>query len=251
VYRGERRPQGHLLAQALTYHCGIEHAATLDYARVMRIAVHPELQQQGIGTQLLDYIVSYERSRGCDAIGTSFGMNKLLLDFWKQAGFDLVRIGFTREQTSGEHAAIMLLPLSHKGVVINLEAARRFNNQISYWLNDVLKDLPDEIKHEFPGSVNKDLTLTTEDKKDLQSFLNTTRNYELCIAALNKLVMKEINVLEQNDYPRELSFILKQKVINNVGWKELSCAAGLTGKEEARALFKKAVMSLVQRTIHL
>ena len=78
VYQGKRRPKGHLLAQALTYHCGVEHAAMLDYARVMRIAVHPELQQQGIGTALLDFIISNEKQNSRDAIGTSFGMNKFL-----------------------------------------------------------------------------------------------------------------------------------------------------------------------------
>lgn len=246
VYRGERRPQGHLLAQALTYHCGIEHAATRDYARVMRIAVHPELQQQGIGTQLLDYIVSCERSRGCDAIGTSFGMNKLLLDFWRQAGFDLVRLGFTREQTSGEHAAIMLLPLSDAGKKINFEAARRFVEQISYWLDDVLKDIPDEIKKQFPGQVNEYTSLNSDEKKDLRSFLQTSRNYELCISALNKLVMLKQDVIMNNNFESQNRLILNSKVLYKQDWKSLAEALDFKGKDEARIKFKDAIKYLIE-----
>lgn len=245
VYRGERRPQGHLLAQALTYHCGIEQAATLDYARVMRIAVHPELQQQGIGTQLLDFIVSYERSRGCDAIGTSFGMNKVLLDFWKQAGFDLIRIGFTREQTSGEHAAIMLIPLSHNGIDVNLEAARRFNNQITYWLDDVLNDLPGDIKQDFPATIDENLVLTKDDKKDIDSFINTSRNYELCIAAIKKFVMLSQAIISLSDVPEKYSQIIHAKVVENKSWKIIAEEQALRGKDEAREIFKAGILKLI------
>lgn len=48
IYKGERRPKGHLLAQTLCFHAGYESAAQLKYARVMRISIHPEVQRQGL-----------------------------------------------------------------------------------------------------------------------------------------------------------------------------------------------------------
>ena len=247
VYRGERRPSGHLLAQALTYHCGIEHAATLNYARVMRIAVHPELQQQGIGSSLLDFIVTTEKRYGRDAIGTSFGMNTPLLKFWRKLKFNVVRIGFTREQTSGEHAAIMLLPLTERGSDIYNEACTRFRNQVPFWFEDLLKEISEEIKTSFDVKPAKISELNQYDKKDLESFTQYSRNYELCIAALTKIVMLEQDVIKQETFPENFRRILIDKVVHKLDWKEIGLNIGLNGKNEARNIFHSAVSYLLNK----
>lgn len=246
VYRGERRPAGHLLAQALTYHCGVEYAATLNYARVMRITVHPELQQQGIGTGLLKYIVDNEKQHGRDAIGSSFGMSKELLRFWNQLNFNVIRIGFTREQTSGEHAAIMLLALSNKGNNIYQEAILHFKGNLSFWFNDILKDISIDIKNILKLEHNILLELTESDKKDLQSFARYSRNYELCISALNKLVILNENKIAQNNFPESYRQILNEKVIKKINWKEIAKNMRLSGKTETRKLFHRAILYLIE-----
>lgn len=245
VYRGERRPQGHLLAQALTYHCGVECAATLNYARVMRIAVHPDCQNKGIGSALLKFIISTEQDNGRDAIGTSFGMTKPLLNFWHKFKFDIVRIGFSREQTSGEHAAIMLLPLSIQGSNIGNEAQSRFKAQASYWFSDVLKDLPLDIKNCFEYEDTRQTELTSLEEKDLNSFTEYSRNYELCISSLNKFVMLHTNRIKQDNFPNVLKNVLEMKVFNNMSWKDLGNKMNLSGQNEARKLFHRAVCYLV------
>ncbi len=250
VYRGERRPPGHLLAQALTYHCGVEHAATLNYARVMRIAVHPELQQQGIGTALLDFVITSEKQTGRDAIGASFGMTQALLNFWNKSGFDAVRIGFTREQTSGEHAAVMLRPLTDKGQDIYKEALARFNRQCSFWFEDILKDISSKIKSSFNCLQNEPLKLTKFDNKDLESFSQYSRNYELCITALNKLVVLNQDAINQKKFPSNFRKVLHNKIIRKKSWKEISAEMDLTGKNEARKLFHSATCYLLKLIIH-
>ncbi|MCK5601846.1 tRNA(Met) cytidine acetyltransferase [Candidatus Pacearchaeota archaeon] len=247
VYRGERRPQGHLLAQALTYHCGIEQAAVLNYSRVMRIAVHPGLQQQGIGTSLLNFVINSERQTGRDAIGSSFGMNEKLLNFWKTAKFNVVRIGFTREQTSGEHAAIMLLPLSEAGIKVNEEACNRFNTQISFWLSDILKDIPLELKKYFQTNSVKSQELSEREIKDLDSFKQYSRNYELCISALNKLVTINQQKIAETKFPVDFQKILNCKVINKKSWKDIRKEMNLSGQSEARKLFHKAIVYLMEQ----
>ena len=246
VYRGQRRPQGNLLAQSLTYHCGVEHAATLDYSRVMRIAVHPELQEKGIGTKFLGFIVKNEKDHGRDAIGTSFGMNEKLLNFWKAADFNIVRIGFTREQTSGEHAAIMLLPLTDKGEKVNREVHDRLIENLPYLFEDVLRDIPDKIKKIFKFVSEKNITLNQFEQKDLQSFVEYSRNYELCIASLNKLVKLKKNTILKDSFASEFRNVLNKKVINKMNWKELALDMNLTGKNEARKLFHDAICHLIK-----
>jgi tRNA(Met) cytidine acetyltransferase len=241
VYRGERRPQGHLLAQALTYHCGVEDAATLNYARVMRIAVHPEYQQQGIGSKLLEFIIKHEKQSACDAVGTSFGMTPALLNFWNKSGFEVVRIGFRKEQTSGEHAAIMIIALSEKGEKVKREAQERFNGQLSFWFDDVLKDLPVEIKQRFPSEQVKPVILKELDKKDLNAFILYSRNYELSIAALNKLVLLKQAEIADEKFPDHYRKVLNLKIIDKADWKAIVTRLSLSGQAEARELFSQAI----------
>ena len=244
VYRGSRRPQGHLLAQSLTYHCGIEQAATLDYSRVMRIAVHPTLQQKGIGTKLLQFVIENERKVGRDAIGTSFGMNTPLLTFWEKLGFKVVRIGFTKEQTSGEHASIMLLEISNEGKNISKEATQQFKEKIAYWFNDVLKCLSSEIKLHFNFEKIRSSELTVLDNKDLDSFIKYSRNYELCIAALNKLAMIKVSDIENIKFPDNFRQIINKKIFERKDWKTIGKEMNLNGKNDARNLFHQAIVSL-------
>ena len=244
VYRGSRRPHGHLLAQALTYHCGLEQAATLDYSRVMRIAVHPNLQQKGIGTKLLQFIIGNENKLGRDAIGTSFGMNAPLLTFWEKLNFNVVRIGFTREQTSGEHAAVMLLALSDEGKNISKEAIQQFKEKLAYWLNDVLKDISSEIKLYFNFDNIQSSELTVLDKKDLHSFVEYSRNYELCIAALNKFAMIKASDIANITFPENFSQVINKKILDKKDWKTIGKEMNLSGKNEARNLFHQAIVNL-------
>ncbi len=250
VYRGERRPPGHLLAQALTYHCGIEHAATLAYARVMRIAVHQNLQRQGIGSALLDFVVANEKQAGRDAIGASFGMGSILLNFWEKAQFSTIRIGFRREQTSGEYAAIMLLPLTEQGGNVYREASVRFNRQCSFWFNDILRDIPTDIKTRFISVKKESSELNEFDNKDIQSFTQYSRNYELCIAALNKLMILKQNAINKEKFPDNFREVLHNKIIRKKSWKEIATEMELTGKNGARKLFHSAICYLLKLTIH-
>lgn len=244
VYQGKRRPLGHLLAQTLTYHCGIDNAAILEYARIMRIAVHPELQHKGIGTGLVDFIVRAEKERGRDAIGTSFGLNLELLNFWRKLNFDVVRIGFTREQTSGEHAAIMLHEFSAKGKEIKKIAETQFNEKLELWFDDVLKDIPRVLKNEFQFNEETNLTLSSFDKKDLYSFIHYSRSYELCISAINKYVVMRLAEVNNETLPDDFRHVLNVKLVEKLSWKEIGTSLSLGGKNKARELFRKAVSFL-------
>ena len=248
VYQGNRRPPGHLLAQALTYHCGIELAATLEYSRIMRIAVHPLLQQQGIGSALIEFIVSAEKQLGCDAIGTSFGMNVPLLNFWRKSKFDVIRIGFTREQTGGEHAAIMLHALNTAGEKIYLEAQSRFKQQLPLWFDDVLKDLSVEIRNKFSLLADASSELNNYEIKDFQSFNLYNRNYEISISSIMKFVSNNMSNIEKSEFPLEFRNVLYAKVFEKKDWKEIATALNLSGKNEARKIFHKAIQYLSKLT---
>ncbi|APZ44136.1 GNAT family N-acetyltransferase [Acidihalobacter ferrooxydans] len=141
VARGERRWRGHLVAQTLAAHLGQVDAAVLQGLRIVRIAVHPALRRRGLGVQLLRAVAAEARAEGLDWLGASFGADAGLLQFWRAAGLAPVRIGFTREATSGAHAALMLQGLSAAGEALRRSARQRFTAGLPGWLGDALRGL--------------------------------------------------------------------------------------------------------------
>ncbi|MFB9847754.1 tRNA(Met) cytidine acetyltransferase TmcA [Oceanisphaera arctica] len=144
IWRGQRRPRGHLLPQSLSFHGGIREACQFTYQRVMRILVHPHCQQQGIGSQLLSWLQQESQQQGCDFLGTSFGASPELLDFWQNNGFDAVRIGLGTDGVSGLHAAMMLWPRSPKAQQVLPLWQSQFSANLDFYRRGMLRELPDD-----------------------------------------------------------------------------------------------------------
>ncbi|ART83150.1 GNAT family N-acetyltransferase [Oceanisphaera profunda] len=122
IWRGQRRPRGHLLPQSLAFHGGLSEACQFHYHRVMRIVVHPDCQHAGLGSQLLTWLQQQMQPTALsspakpvltgDFIGTSFGASPELIKFWQANGFSAVRLGQSRDAVSGLQAVMMLWPSS-------------------------------------------------------------------------------------------------------------------------------------------
>lgn len=112
VMLGKRRVKGHLLAQSIAAHIGIPQGATQYCARILRIAVHPFLQQQGIGSSLLGFTQKWAGQQQLDYIGTSFAAAPELVSFWRKAGFLPIRLGVTKDASSGTHSLLAVQPIS-------------------------------------------------------------------------------------------------------------------------------------------
>lgn len=146
VFQGKRRPQGHLVPQTLTCHAQIPQAATLSCERVMRIAVHPDCQQKGLGQKLLAHIKAYAQAKQTDYLATSYAATAWLIKFWKQAGYQVVRVGFKRDRASGAHAIVQIHALSQKGQVLEQQAVEKFQASLPELLQTSLQDLESDIR---------------------------------------------------------------------------------------------------------
>jgi tRNA(Met) cytidine acetyltransferase len=244
VYRGERRPQGHLLAQTLSFHGGVESAASLKYARVMRIAVHPELQRQGVGSHLLQQVASKEQALGMDAIGSSFGATVELLSFWNKLNFGMVRIGFTRDHASGTHSAVMLKVLNKRAEEVFVELRSKFGSYIADWLAEALIDLPSDMKQYLESeSRSNGVEIADYEWADIQSFARTHRGYEVCMPALKKLINKEDKLMIELSDQQQI--IIDTKINKMKPWSDVVKESGVTGKAQAIEYLKKAVKNLL------
>lgn len=108
IAAGQRRPRGHLLVQTLA----VQEARSLylqqRVSRVVRIAIHPQLQGQGYGSQLLQHLILDQQQQSVEVLGSSFSATPDVLAFWQRNGFSLVRIGHRRQTASAAPSAVVV-----------------------------------------------------------------------------------------------------------------------------------------------
>lgn len=145
IWAGRRRPRGHLLPQSLLAHAGCKTAGVRSYARVMRIAIHPELHRHGLGSHLLGQLEVHYRQAGIDYLGSAFSASADLLPFWRKVGLVALRIGLQRDAASGSHAALLLKALKAEHEPELALWRRRFVAQLPTLLAGELKGLDPEL----------------------------------------------------------------------------------------------------------
>lgn len=259
IWRGKRRPRGHLLPQALAVNVGVRDALVLSSLRVIRIAVHPNIQGQGLGAGLLDWLDQYAKETQVDFVGTSYSMTPELLNFWQSSNFNLVRIGLQKEKSSGCHAALMIKPISPPGQaccdIANQAFADLFPHLLlrSYQQLDV--DLLIPIMAHFPSPVSHWKDFTEYDRSLLQGFANGDKSLQVCLMpvmtlirwGLNQYQWESIEALDRRDVCLFIAHVLQGKefsVLNRefelASQKQLNSALQRTTTLMLQALSKKS-----------
>ncbi|MFC1749090.1 tRNA(Met) cytidine acetyltransferase TmcA, partial [Pseudomonadota bacterium] len=247
VYRGERRLRGHLAPQTLAAYVGMPEAATLKYARVMRVAIHPALQRQGYGSQLLKHVFTDCEGRGFDLAAASFGATNGLLAFWAGLGFSAVRMGLKREHSSGTHSVVMLKPLTEAGEKVNQGALARLHKRLPYLLKDQLKDVDSDVAEKLilaTSEVN-DIELHEYEQKDLWIFAQANLGVETVIPQLHELATNYFSGGSDTNLEEKESAFLKAKILSQKNWSQACKESGISGKKEALALLRNIVLKLI------
>ncbi|WP_462156790.1 GNAT family N-acetyltransferase [Pseudoalteromonas sp. GB56] len=198
IAKGQRRPQGHLLAQSLAQLTGKSDVAQLHSARIVRIAIHPETQHLGLGTSLISHIELACQRDGVDILGTSFGAYGALVKFWKRCGFYTLKLGFKRDHVSGEHSILMAKALSHNG-------GSELTPLISRWqrdASDVLAHFFDGLDTDLKTTLLNESTHQNDDIDDLESltrFVQGELAFIYAYAPLMRFINKNPSVLTRLD----------------------------------------------------
>lgn len=246
IYEGRRRPHGHMMAQSLAAHVGLPGAATHHYRRIMRIAIHPQLQRNGFGSAMIKKIVTDAQRDGRDAIGVSFGATPDLLRFWQRLGFSPVRIGLQREQSSGSHSLLLLQPLSQRGAQIHDQACQRFHSRLPHLLAESLQDLEVEIAapllHRQSGTLP--LQLAEHEWRDLHALAHTNLGLETVIVPLWRLVHHYF-VTQAVELSSQKQALLLSKVLQRNDWAEVCRVTGYSGKSDALKTLRQVVGRLL------
>jgi len=150
IISGRRRLRGHLVAQRLAVDTGNVEWLTLRGLRISRVVVHPFWQRQHVGAKLLCCVelsaqVASAADSQVDYLSTSFGATASLLQFWNNNNFVAARLGFTREQASGEHALIMMKPLTDNTRVLIDAARERWHEAFGFQLRTEFSSLESDL----------------------------------------------------------------------------------------------------------
>ncbi|MDG6785392.1 GNAT family N-acetyltransferase [Glaesserella parasuis] len=180
IWRGERRPQGNLVAQYLCFQGNLPDACRLKSVRISRIAVQLEYQKQGYGKRLVSQIIS-QMPPLVDFVSVSFGLTPELLYFWQSCGFNLVQITPTPEASSGYHSAMMIYPLSEQGKIFAQQALQQFKRDFP------LLPFADRFQHIAISTSLNSLILDHNDERNLQGFIYAQRTLTACYVSLKRL----------------------------------------------------------------
>ncbi|MDG6318419.1 GNAT family N-acetyltransferase [Glaesserella parasuis] len=188
IWRGERRPQGNLVAQYLCFQGNLPDACRLKSVRISRIAVQLEYQKQGYGKRLVSQIIS-QMPPLVDFVSVSFGLTPELLRFWQSCGFSLVQVTPTPEASSGYHSAMMIYPLSVQGKIFAQQAKQQFERDFPLLpfadtLQNTISILPAKEQYLF----------NFIDKKNVQGFVFHQRTLSACYASLKRLYINQPSI---------------------------------------------------------
>ncbi len=198
IYRGQRRPRGHLLPQTLSAHAGLMDAPAYRYLRVIRIAVHPTVAGRGLGRLLLAGLHRNADAEGLDLVGASFGATPELLGFWNRCGFVPAQIGVSRNAASGEHAVVMLKPVSAEGARLIERASQRIESRLSVLLAGPLRDLDPAVAVALLGALSSPYSIDgvgddgewADRRTELDAFVTGHRTLEATLPLLSDLTRR-------------------------------------------------------------
>lgn len=251
IYAGERRLKGHLLPQSLLAHAGLREAGYLTYQRIIRLAVHPALQRNGIGQSFVQQIVTELNNDNADVLGASFAASPDIISFWSQCQFKPIRLGLHHDEVSGSHAMMMLKPLSKAGESLLVKGMVDFSTHWPLLLQQEFQRLSPElvitISQLMPVAeteINDDLLY------EIKAFAFRQRSFDASRLALWRTVSQcicqpEFLALSEQQQCLCILLILQQRSIVEVA-KHL----GFTGKTQTINALRHTLAELITNKAH-
>ncbi|NTS75604.1 tRNA(Met) cytidine acetyltransferase [Catenovulum sp. SM1970] len=229
IARGRRRVAGHLTPQTIAAQLGeVEFCRHANW-RVVRIAVLEQFRQQHIASKLLAYIEQQANNSQISYMATSFGAAASLVNFWQQNDYQLVRLGLSREKTTGEFSALMLKTLTSN---FNSLIAQLVNNcayQLSYHQNLSYQSVCREQLAAWQSTLRQQQTfpLLNFEKQHLNHFAFHFAN----LASTRALIAKLLSMLNRSHISVE-SYSLLEAIARGDNETKLVQEFAFTGKKQ-------------------
>ncbi|MCD6502710.1 MAG: tRNA(Met) cytidine acetyltransferase [Euryarchaeota archaeon] len=139
MLRGEKI-NGHMIPDRMVKYYRYKEFAKFKGIRVVRIAVHPNNMNRGIGSRALKMIEERFKDK-VDWIGSGFGATHRLLNFWVKNGYKPIHMAPIRNEVSGEYSVIVIKPLKSYVREYVETACNEFVIRVFESLEDTYRDL--------------------------------------------------------------------------------------------------------------
>ncbi len=213
--------------------------------RIVRIAVHLDVQGRGIGSYLLSKVVEEAARRGLDWVGAGFGVSSELLNFWLKNGFKVLHLSPDRNPVSGEYTALVIKPLNSKWEELVNEASREFSLKVVDSLHAVYRDLEPDIAMLLLRDVcNREiadrLELTDTQLDRLKVYVRGVMTFESVCDAVTSILKKLILSGLTKELNYEELMVAVMRVFQGRGWDTIYDELRL-GKAKTTNLLRAAV----------
>ncbi len=238
IHDGYRRPAGHLIPQALIGQDGLMEAAPLRCLRVMRIATHPALERRGIASTLLKELRAWAQGQDIDYLGTCFGITSDLLGFWRHSGYVAIRLGSVKDPVGGTFAGILARPLSPAGAALVAAARQRLRASLLHQLPAQLAELEAELVLALlPDAA---VTLSSDEREELETFAQHNRAFESCEPALWALCSAGPEQWQRAGLSPASQCLLVRKVLQRHSWETVAQSSNSGRRALVRQLRESA-----------
>lgn len=239
IAQAKRRLKDQFLPQSLFLHNHCSEAFDYQYLRIMRIAVLPSFQHQGLGLKLLAEIKQYAIQHNIDMLGTSFGANEPLLYFWHKAAYHITRLGFSVDKASGEHSAMYLQPLTSSAskVVDGLQKQlyRSFIVLLTEQYQHVSVSVITQIIMQWPQEYLPELTRF--DRQVVDDFITRKGLFNACVYSLHiqlihHIAGDEFTISQQGVCNAKMTELLVKRLLQKHNSESICQSFELTGKKQ-------------------
>ncbi|WP_069806758.1 tRNA(Met) cytidine acetyltransferase TmcA [Vulcanisaeta thermophila] len=252
VVKGLKLP-GNIIPDRLIKYWGLTEFAKLRGWRIIRIATHPELQDRGLGTEMLRRIEEEARERNIDWVGVGFGVNAKLLNFWIKNGYMPVHISPERNPISGEYSVLLVKAVREEARETVEYANREFRLRLLNSLQGPFHDLePDVVRMLLtdwgkPLDENYTPKLTEAQKRRLIAYAWGPMSYENTTDAITEVVKAYYlrRGIDRINLPSYYEEALICKVLQARPWREASDVLGIR-KSTLMLLLREIMKILLQ-----
>ena len=242
---GKARAHGHLVPQLLTKNYAQEDFLLLSTWRIMRIAVHPAYQRNGIGQHLLQEVEKQATLARVDYVSSSFGASEELLPFWFEQHFWPLHVGAKRDKASGSHTLVVAKPLTAMARQALALIQSHFQEQFPHVLLESLPHLPATQVWQIINTFRfKKRNLGLD--KALIKYQNNSRPYESISGKIWEWSIQSAHTIRSTSISEQA--IWCDKILKKESWQTVAHQHHLSGRKGVEEALKKMISNWVPKS---
>ncbi|WP_054846000.1 tRNA(Met) cytidine acetyltransferase TmcA [Sulfuracidifex tepidarius] len=244
---------GDLIPDRVIKHVRIKDFGRLRGWRVVRIATVQELQNKGLGSEILRMIVNEAKDKGLDWVGSSFMGDPKVLKFWIKNGFIPVHVSPKRNEKLGDFPVVVIKPISEEAYKLVGIASYVLKEKLLNTLHDVYFNMSPEIARILITGTraHRDVNVDPIYLDKVLAFIKGTSPYESSADGIHMLVMKYFwdSKRQWSVMPDEEEFLIG-KVIQGKPWGNVSAVLSSNRSQVTEGIYT-AIAEILNRYYHL